>query len=102
MRYTPDARTSTAVNKFEPGLKPPCRSAQMNVTPNRNPQTIWMINILRKALGSQSQTLVTSEKNCKTFSKSKDLVLLLIFNFSISVTNALPTTKENICVSTNL
>lgn len=45
---------------------------------------------------------MTSEKNFKTWATSKDLVLLLIFNFSISVTNARPTTKENICVSTNL
>jgi hypothetical protein len=54
------------------------------------------------------QTFVTYEKKKKkkkTLNTSKifeDLVLLLIFNFSISVTNALPTTKEKICVSTNL
>lgn len=47
------------------------------------------------------QTL-TSEKNFSTFATSNNLVLLPIFNFSISVTNALPTTNENICVSTNL
>ena len=48
------------------------------------------------------QTFVISEKNFNTLTTSKDLVLLLIFNFSISVTNALPTTKEKMCVSTNL
>jgi hypothetical protein len=58
----------------------------------------------RTAFGKifKRQTFVTSEKNLNTFSTSKDLVLLPIFNLSISVTNALPTTKENICVSTNL
>lgn len=50
----------------------------------------------------QGKTFVIVEKKFKTLSTSKDLVLLLSFNFSISVTNALPTTKENICVSTNL
>jgi hypothetical protein len=48
------------------------------------------------------QTFVTSEKNFNTLTTSKDLVLSLIFNFSISVTNALPSTKEKMCVSTNL
>lgn len=49
-----------------------------------------------------AETFVTSEKKPNTLSTSKDLVLLLTFNCSISVTNALATTKENMCVSTNL
>jgi len=53
-------------------------------------------------LGSIGPTCVTSEKNLKMSTTFKDLVLLLIFNFSISVTNALPTTNEKMCVSTNL
>lgn len=48
------------------------------------------------------KTCVVVEKKFITFSTSKDLVSLLSFNFSISVTNALPTTKENMCVSINL
>lgn len=37
MKYTPDTRISTAVNRFEPGLKPSCRSAHVNVIPTKKP-----------------------------------------------------------------
>uniref|UniRef100_A0A2P2MDH5 Uncharacterized protein n=1 Tax=Rhizophora mucronata TaxID=61149 RepID=A0A2P2MDH5_RHIMU len=62
-------------------------------------RTSTAVNIFEPGL---VPSFLTSEKNVNTLFKSKALVLLPILNFSISVTNALPTTKENMCVSTNM
>lgn len=104
-KYTPDTRTSIAVNKFEPGLTQSCKKAcriEQWTTDHLSRATRVKKRQQEHLEYNKRQTSVASAKNLNTFSTSKDLVLLLIFNFSISVTKALPTTKENMCVSTNL
>jgi len=101
--YTPETSTSTAVNKFAPGEMLSCNVLHENgiKTLNLTGEKSYKGTTFTR-LGSMWPTCVTSEKNLKMSTTFKDLVLLLIFNFSISVTNALPTTNEKMCVSTNL